>query len=78
MGGACMGEGRNMYRALVGKPEGKVPLERPRRRWEDGIKMDVREIGWGDVEWIHLARDRDRWRTVVNAVMNLRVLAPRI
>jgi hypothetical protein len=54
-----VGEGRNVYRVLVGKPEGKRPLERPRRRWEDGIKMDLREIGWGDVEWIHLAQDRD-------------------
>jgi hypothetical protein len=50
-------------------------LERPRRRWEDGIKMDLTEIGWGGVEWMHLAQDRDRWRAVVNAVMNLRVLA---
>jgi hypothetical protein len=74
---ARMGEGRNVYRVLVRKPEGKRPLERPRRRWEDGIKIDLREIGWGGVEWIHLAQDRDRWRTVVNAVMNLRVLAPR-
>jgi hypothetical protein len=72
-----MGEGRNVYRLLMGKPEGKRPLERPRRRWEDGIKMDLREIGCGGVEWIHLAQDRYRWRTVVNAVMNLRVLAPR-
>jgi hypothetical protein len=72
-----MGEGRNVYRVLVGKPEGKRPLERPRRRWEDGFKMDLREIGSGGVEWIHLAQDRDRWRSVVNAVMNLRVLAPR-
>jgi hypothetical protein len=72
-----MGEGRNVYRVLVGKPEGKRPLARPRRRWEDGIKMDLREFGWGVVEWIHLAQDRDRWRAVVNAVMNLRVLAPR-
>jgi hypothetical protein len=71
-----MGEGRNVYRDLVGKPEGKIPLERPRCRWEDGIKMDLREIGWGGVEWIHLAQDRDRWRPVVNAVMNLRVLVP--
>jgi hypothetical protein len=63
-------------RVLVGKPEGKRPLERPRRRWEDGIKMDLREIGWGGVQWIQLAQDRDRWRAVVNAVMNLRVLAP--
>jgi hypothetical protein len=74
---ACMGEGRNVYGVLVGKPEGKRPLERPRRRWEDGIKMDFRETGCGGVEWIHLAQDRDRWRAVVNAVMNLRVLAPR-
>jgi hypothetical protein len=60
----------------VGKPEEKRPLERPRRRWEDGMKMDLREIDWGGggVEWIHLAQDRDRWRAVVNAVMNLRVL----
>jgi hypothetical protein len=72
-----MGEGRNVYRVLVGKPEGKRPLGRPRRRWEDGMKMDLREIGWGYVEWIQLAQDRDRWRAVVNAVMNLRVLAPR-
>jgi hypothetical protein len=74
---ARMGEGRNVYRVLVGKPEEKRPLERPRHRWEDGIKTDLREIGWGGVEWIHLAQDRDRWRAVVNAVMNLRVLAPR-
>jgi hypothetical protein len=75
---ARMGEGRNMYRVLVGKPEGKRPLERPRHRWEDGIKMDLREIGWGVcLEWIHLSQDRDRWRAVVNAVMNLRVLQPR-
>jgi hypothetical protein len=72
-----MGEGRNVYRVLVGKPEGNRPLERLRRRWEEGIKMDLREIVWGGVEWIHLAQDRDRWRAVVNAVMNLRVLAPR-
>jgi hypothetical protein len=74
---ARMGEGRNVYRILVGKPEGKRSLERPRRRWEDGVKMDLREIGWGGgVEWIHLAQDRDRWRAAMNAVMNLRVLAP--
>jgi hypothetical protein len=71
-----MGEGRNVYRVLVGKPEGKRPLGRPRHRWEDEIKMDLRETGWEGVEWIHLAQDRDRWRAVVNAVMNLRVLAP--
>jgi hypothetical protein len=74
---ARMGEGRNVYRVLVGKPEGKRPLERLRRRWECGIRMDLREIGWGGVEWIHHAQDRDRWLAVVNAVMNLRVLAPR-
>jgi hypothetical protein len=74
---ARMGEGRNVYRVLMGKPEGKRPLGRPRRRWEDGIKMDLEENGWGGVEWIHLAQDRDRWRALVNAVMNLRVLAPR-
>jgi hypothetical protein len=73
---ARTGEGRNVYRVLVGKPEGKRPLGRPRRRWEDGIKMDLREIGCGGVEWIQLAQDRDGWRAVVNAVMNLRVLAP--
>jgi hypothetical protein len=72
-----MGEGRNVYRVLVGKPEGKRPLERPRHTWEDGIKMDLGEIGWGGVKWIHLSQDRDRWRAVVNAVMNLRVLVPR-
>jgi hypothetical protein len=71
-----MGEGRNVYRILVRKPEGKRPLERQRRRWEDGINMDLREIGWESVEWNHLAQDRDRWRAVVNAVMNLRVLPP--
>jgi hypothetical protein len=71
-----MGEGSNVYRVLVGKPEGKRPLERPRRRWEDGIKMDLREIGCGSVEWIHLAQDRDHWRAVVNAVMNLQFLVP--
>jgi hypothetical protein len=70
-------ERRNVYRVLVGKPEGERPLERPRRRWEDGLKMDLREIGWGSVEWIHLAQDRDHWRVLVNAVMNLQVLAPR-
>jgi hypothetical protein len=73
---ARMGEGRNVYRVLMGKPEGKRPLRRPRRRWEDGIKMDLREIGWGGVEWIHVAQDIDRWRAVVNTVMNLWVLAP--
>jgi hypothetical protein len=68
-----MGERRGAYRALVGKPEGRRPLGRPRRRWEDNIKMDLREIGWGGKDWINLAEERDRWRALVNAVMNLRV-----
>jgi hypothetical protein len=66
-----------VYKVLVGKPEGRRPLGRPRRRWEDGVRMDLREIGLGCVYWILLAQDRDRWRAVVSAVMNLRVLAPR-
>jgi hypothetical protein len=75
---ARRGEGGNFYKILVGKPEGKRPLERHRRGWEDGIKMDFREIGLGGcVEWIHLAQVRDRWRGLVNAVMNIWVLAPR-
>jgi hypothetical protein len=73
---ACMGEGRKVYRVLVGKPKGKTPLGRPRHRWEDGLKVDVREIDWRGVEWIHLAQDRDQWQAVVTAVMNLWVLAP--
>jgi hypothetical protein len=72
-----MGEERKVYKVLVGKPEGKRPLGRPRRRWEDGIRMDLREIGLGGVDWIRPSQDRDRWRAVVSAVMNLRVLAPR-
>jgi hypothetical protein len=71
---ASMGEDRKVYTVLVGKAEGKRPLGRARRRWEDGIIIDLREIGWG-VSWIKLAQDRDRWRALVNAVMNLRVLA---
>jgi hypothetical protein len=75
MGGACSlkGEKRNAYRLLVGKSEGKRPLGRPRHRCVDNIKMDLLEIGWGGVDWIGLAQDRDKWRAVVNAVMNLRV-----
>jgi hypothetical protein len=68
-----MGERRGEYRALVGKPEGRRPLGRPRRRWEDNIKMNLREVGWGGMDWINLAQDRYRWRALVNAVMNLRV-----
>ena len=62
-----------MYRILVGNPEGKRPLGRPRRRWEDNIKMNLQEVGFGGMDWIELAQDRDRWRALVNAVMNLRV-----
>jgi hypothetical protein len=68
-----MGETRNAYRILVGKPEGKRPLGRPRCRWGDNIKMDLREIGSVGRDWIELAQDRDQWRALVNTVMNLRV-----
>jgi CRISPR/Cas system-associated protein Cas7 (RAMP superfamily) len=71
-----MGEERKVYKVLVGKPEGRRPLGRP-RRGSDGVRMDLREIGLWVVDWIRLAQDRDRWRAVVNAVMNLQVLAPR-
>jgi hypothetical protein len=67
---------RNVCRVLIGKPEGKRPLGRPRRRWEHGIRMDLREIGRGSVDWIQLAQDKDRLRAVVNTAMNLRVLVP--
>jgi hypothetical protein len=67
-----MGEKRNVYRLLVGKPEGKRPLGRPRRRWIDNIKMELSEIGVSVVDWIGLAQDRYRWRALVNSVMNLR------
>jgi hypothetical protein len=70
---ARMGEKRNAYRFLVGKPEGKRPLGRPRRRWVDNIKMDLGEVGWGDVDWIGLGQDRNRWRALVNSVLNFRV-----
>jgi hypothetical protein len=72
-----MGEERIVYKVFVGNPQGKRPLGRPRRRWEDGIRMNLREIGLGCVDWIPLAQDRDRWRAVVSAVMNLWVFAPR-
>jgi hypothetical protein len=68
-----MGQRRGAYRVLVGKPEGRRPLKRPRRRWEDNIKKDLREVRCGCVDWIGLAQDRDRWRALVSAVMNLRV-----
>jgi hypothetical protein len=77
MGEACSTncvEKSNSYRLLlVGKPEGKRPLGRPRRRWVDNIRMDRGEVRWGDVDWIGLAKDRNRWRTLVNSVLNLRV-----
>ena len=75
MRGACgaYGEGRGVYSVLVGKPEGKRPLGRSRRRWEDNIKMDLQEVGCGDMDWIELAQDGDRWWALVNAVMNFRV-----
>jgi hypothetical protein len=68
------GEKRNAYRIFVVKPEGKRALGRPRRRWEDNIVMDLREIGWGGMDWIDLAQDTDQWRVLVNTVMNLWVL----
>jgi hypothetical protein len=66
-----LGEKRNAYRLLVGKPGGRRPLGRPRRMWLDNIRMDLVEVGWGDVDWIGLAQDRDRWRALVNSVLNL-------
>jgi hypothetical protein len=72
-----MAEERNMDKVLMAKPEGKTPLGRPRHRWEDGIRKDLRKIGWGSVEWIQLAQDRDQLRALVNTVMNLRVMAQR-
>jgi hypothetical protein len=68
-----MGEKRNAYRLLVGKPEEKRPLGRPRRRWVDNIRMDPGEVGWDDVDWTGLAEDRNRWRALLNSVLNLRV-----
>jgi hypothetical protein len=69
-----MGEGRGVCRVLVGKPEGKRPLGRPRCRWEDNIKMDLQEVGCRGMDWVHLAQDKDRWLALVNVIMNLRVL----
>jgi hypothetical protein len=68
-----MGEKRTAYRLLVGKPEGKRPIGRPRRRWVDNIRMDLGEVGWGDVDWIGLAQDRNKWRAVVDLVLNIQV-----
>jgi hypothetical protein len=68
-----VGEGRGVYRVLVGNPEGKRPLERPRNRWEDNIKLDLRDIGIDGANWIRLAKDRVQWRAFLNTVMNLRV-----
>jgi hypothetical protein len=69
-----MEEGRGVYRVRVWNPEGKRPLGKPRRRWEDNIKMDLQEVGYGGMDWIKLAQDRDRWRELVIAVINFRVL----
>jgi hypothetical protein len=75
MGGSCRtnGEKRNAHKLLVGKPEGKGPVGRPRRRWVDKIRMNLGEVGWSDVDWNGLAKDRNRWRALVNSVLNLRV-----
>ena len=75
MGGACSacGKWKGLYRVLVGKPERKRPLGRPRHRWEDNIKMDLKEVGCGGMDWIDVAQNRDRWRALVNVVMNIRV-----
>jgi hypothetical protein len=70
---ARMGEKKNAYRLLVGKPEGKRPLGRPRRRWMNNIRMDLGEVGWSDVYWICVAQDRNKWRALVNSVFNLRI-----
>jgi hypothetical protein len=70
---ACMGERRGVYRVLVRKPEGKRPLGRPRRRWEDNIKIDLQEVGYEGKDWIEVFQDRGRWQALVNVVMNLRV-----
>jgi hypothetical protein len=71
---ADMGANMNAYRVLVGKPEGKIPLGKPRHRWDNNVKMDLRERGWGDMDWIDLAQERDQWRDLVNTIMNLGVL----
>jgi hypothetical protein len=68
------GKKRNEYRILLGKPEGKKPLRRPRRKWVENIKMDLRDVGWGGMDWIDLVQDKNQWTALVNTVMNLRVL----
>jgi hypothetical protein len=73
MGGVCNTNGEKRKHIFLGKPEGKGPLGRPRRRWVDNIKIDIGEIGWDGVDWVNLAADRDTWRALVNTVMNLRV-----
>jgi hypothetical protein len=73
MGRACSAYGGGVYKVLVGKPEGRRPLGRPRPRWEDNIRIDLREVGCGCVDWMELAQNRDRWPALVSAVMNLRV-----
>jgi hypothetical protein len=73
---AHIGGERKVNKVLVGKPEGKRTLRRLRHRWEDGIRMDLRDTGWGRVEWIQVAQDRDQWQALVNTVMNLQVLMP--
>jgi hypothetical protein len=75
MGGACSanGERRDTYRVLVEKPDGERPLGKRRHRWEENIKMGLQEVGFGGMDWIELAQDRDRWRTLVNAILNIRV-----
>ena len=71
--GARIGDGTIAYTIVVGRPEGKRPLGRPRRRWEDNVTMDLQEAGYGDMDWIALTQDKDRWRALVNVVMNIRV-----
>jgi hypothetical protein len=73
-----MGKERKVYKVLMEEPEEMRPLERSKRRWQDGLRMDLREIGWGSIDWTQLAQDRDRLRALVNTVINFRVLVPRI
>jgi hypothetical protein len=73
---AHKGDKRKVYKVLMGKPKGKIPLARPRHRWEDETRMDLGETGWRGVEWIQMAQDRGQWQAVVNVAMNLEVLAP--